>query len=77
MTNIPERTVRIEQDPEGIWVLRETIDGQRHYTLAQSAEELHREGWIFFQQKWLRQPSRGGSVFDMLAQLELNALAPH
>ena len=64
-------TVRIEDDAEGIWVLREKENGDRFYHMAQSASDLHREGYIYFKQKWVKQPSRGGDINEFLREVGL------
>ena len=68
MTN--EFTVRIEDDEDGIWVLRENADtGERRYMLMNTAGDMHRDGYIFFQGRWKQRPSRGGALDKFLEEI--------
>lgn len=51
----------IEQDEDGIWILQEDDKGRSWYMLVDRASDLHRDGYIFFKQKWVLRPSRGGN----------------
>jgi len=65
------RTVRIEEDVDGIWILREDDQGYRWYELAHGAGDLHREGKVFIPQsgRWALRPSYGGSVDDFMREM--------
>lgn len=65
------RTVRIEEDADGIWILREDDAGERWNELAMTAGDLHREGKVFVArtQRWALRPSYGGSVDDFMKEM--------
>ena len=65
------RTIRIEEDADGIWILREDDAGERWSELAMTAGDLHREGKIFVAQsgRWALRPSYGGSVEDFMREM--------
>jgi hypothetical protein len=56
MTMKPEWTVRVEHDASGIWVLRETEDGDRRYHLVQDDNDLCDCDYIFDHENLKWQP---------------------
>ena len=58
------RTVRIDEDADGVWILKEDDQGERWSVLHLTAGDLHREGKVFMQRtgRWALRPSYGGSV---------------
>ena len=65
------RTIRIEEDADGIWILREDDAGERWSEVAMTAGDLHREGKVFIPQsgRWALRPSYGGSVDDFMKEM--------
>ena len=65
------RTIRIEEDADGIWILREDDAGERWSSLIMTAGDLHREGKVFVARtgKWALRPSYGGSVDDFMREM--------
>ena len=65
------RTIRFEEDADGIWILREDDAGSRWHELAVTAGDLHREGKVFIARtmKWALRPSYGGSVEDFMREM--------
>ena len=65
------RTVRIDEDADGIWILKEDDQGERWSSLIMTAGDLHREGKVFIQRtgRWALRPSYGGSVEDFMKEM--------
>jgi hypothetical protein len=65
------RTVRIDEDADGIWILKEDDQGERWSSLIMTAGDLHREGKVFVArtQRWALRPSYGGSVEDFVREM--------
>lgn len=65
------RTIRVEEDADGVWILREDDAGDRWSELHMTAGDLHREGKVFMVRtgRWALRPSYGGSVEAFMKEM--------